>query len=310
MNIRSIICICLVVFAVGCVSQPDKVKPTVSSLVGNYVSEDYGKRSEGYDWVAVLVSQISDSTVKIAVRSRADLKKPTCRFDAEAVLVGVDTLKSFYDGRAILFVLKGDKLSISAENQKDDNLLCYFCSGGASLAGDYKKIAEPLDNNQIDKVAFEKVLSSGAIVFTVSSTDSVLTIRPIGLEVVNDEMKHSIDGYTVVNAEIGDLNIDGYPELMVYLNSVDSCRYGMVISYSVNNGKSMSQIYFPSVLENDAAKTGYQGHDEFAIVESSFDQRFPIFEGGNRTEKMRQIQYKLKDGEACRQLVVDKIIEY
>jgi hypothetical protein len=41
------------------------------------------------------------------------------------------------------------------------------------------------------------------------------------------------------------------------------------------------------------------GHDEFAVFEGSFIQRFNLYDDkGKKTEKMRQIQYKLKAGEA------------
>ena len=53
------------------------------------------------------------------------------------------------------------------------------------------------------------------------------------------------------------------------------------------------------------------GHDEFTIIESSLARRFPIYRDGdtnsNPTGGMRQIQYKLVDGEASRKFVVDKI---
>ena len=44
------------------------------------------------------------------------------------------------------------------------------------------------------------------------------------------------------------------------------------------------------------------GHDEFAVVESTFVQRFPIYSDGDVNAKpsarMRQLQYKLRPGEA------------
>jgi len=70
----------------------------------------------------------------------------------------------------------------------------------------------------------------------------------------------------------------------------------------------------PSVAENAEASNGYMGHDEFAIVESTLVQRFPIYKPGdsnaNPTGGTRQIQYKLKDGEAMRKFVVDQVVEY
>ena len=120
---------------------------------------------------------------------------------------------------------------------------------------------------------------------------------------------------TVINSEVGDLNIDGFPEVLVYIQSAGSGSYGSVIGYSVNNGKSMSMIAnLPPVAENPEASEGYMGHDEFAIVESSLIQRFPIYKPGDINAKptggTRQVQYKLKDGEAMRQFVVDQVVEY
>ena len=47
------------------------------------------------------------------------------------------------------------------------------------------------------------------------------------------------------------------------------------------------------------------GKDEYAVVEGSFVRRFPIAGG-----KTRQIQYKLKAGEAGWLLKLDKVVEY
>jgi hypothetical protein len=193
-------------------------------------------------------------------------------------------------------------------------MLGYFCSGGASLAGVYHKIEEPLDSVQIDKVLFRKILNYNQFDFFIEAYGKKLTIQPVGLSVDNSIAEQQIEG-TVVNAEVGDLNIDGFPEVMVYLQSDGSGSYGSVIGYSVNNGKSMSMIAsLPSVAENAEASNGYMGHDEFAIVESTLVQRFPIYKQGdsnaNPTGGTRQIQYKLKDGEAMRKFVVDQVVEY
>lgn len=302
----------------GCSNKASKKEEssptTIQTLVGNYVSDGYDKRSEGYDWVAVSIKALTDSTVHVAVRSRSDIKKPTCRFDTDAIIAGKDTLKAVYEGKGILFTLTDKKLTIAAENEADSNLLYFFCSGGASLTGEYSKIEGALDEKQIDPRSFAQVLSLQGISFDVFAQNNELTIQPIGLTVDNSKVTQNIEGYTVTNAEIGDLNVDGYPEVLVYLNSVGSGSYGMVIGYSVNNGKSMSQISFPNITDNPEASKGYMGHDEFAIVELSFCQRFPIYKendtNANPTGGTRQIQYKLKDGEASRQFVVDKVISY
>jgi hypothetical protein len=307
-----------IIFVAGCTQNKKNVTAetstsTVSAFTGNYVSSEYAKRNEGYDWVAVTVKQLTDSSAHIAIRSRADKKKPTCTFDADAVFHGNNILKATVEGKSILFAFSLDSLLISAENNQDEGFLNYFCSGGGSIAGTYTKISEPLDNAQIDKTIFSKALSWNNFFFDINLTGKELTIQPVGLEIDNNKVTHTIEG-TVVNAEIGDLNVDGFPEVLVYITSDGSGSYGSVIGYSVNNGKSMSQVYLPPVAENPKVNTGYMGHDQFAIVENTFNQRFPIYKPGDINAKptggTRQILYKLTNGEASRVFVIDKILEY
>ena len=302
----------------GCSNKPGKLSETAKneqvSLSGNYITDDYLKRNEGYDWVSVIVNELTDSIVKISVRSRADVKKPTCTFDIRAVKQDSSgTYKANDDGNSILFLFAGDSLVIRDDPESSYSNLNYYCSGGGSIAGVYQKIAEPLDSTQIDKVIFRSTLNYDKFSFLVEVYGNKLSIHPIGLSVDNQTVEHQIEG-TVMNAEVGDLNIDGFPEVLVYIQSAGSGSYGSVIGYSVNNGKSMSRIYLPEITENQAASAGYMGHDEFAIVENTFIQRFPIYKPGDINAKptggMRQVQYKLKEGESMRQFVVDKIVEY
>ena len=125
----------------------------------------------------------------------------------------------------------------------------------------------------------------------------------MGLEFDNYPVVHEIIG-SIVDAEIADLNKDSSPELLIYTQSDGSGSYGDVLAYSVNNLKSMSQVYFPPITENPELKKGYMGHDEFRVVETSLVQRFPVYKEGdsnaNPTGGKRQISYKLVDGEASR----------
>lgn len=163
------------------------------------------------------------------------------------------------------------------------------------------------------KPRFTKKLSLNNISFEINLINKLLSIQPSGLNVDNTKVIKHIEG-TISNAEIDDLNGDGFPELLIYVTSDGSGSYGTAIGYSVNNGKSMSEIYMPNIADNPKANKGYMGHDEFAIVESSLCQRFPTYNpqdtNSNPTGKMRQIQYKLKVDENSKVFVVDKIIEY
>jgi hypothetical protein len=133
------------------------------------------------------------------------------------------------------------------------------------------------------------------------------------LEINNRLVAHKIDGH-VTNAEIEDLNSDGSPEVLVYITSAGSGSYGSVVGYSVNNSKSMSQIYLPTITDDPEISEGYMGHDEFTIMETTFARRFPVYReedtNSNPTGGIRQVQYKLYDGEASRIFKVDKVIEF
>lgn len=165
--------------------------------------------------------------------------------------------------------------------------------------------------------AFDRTLELQGIRFRVTSADesSINTLRivPSGLEIDNSAIVRTIDG-TVTDAEVADLNVDGSPEIYVYVTSAGSGSYGSLAAYSANRRKSLSEIYLPPVTQNKAASKGYMGHDEFAVVESTLVQRFPVYRAGDTNARptggIRQLQYKLHPGEAGWVLKVDRVVEY
>lgn len=285
-------------------------KAAVETIAGCYVSDSYAKRSQGYDWVAVIITKYDSHKYRISVRSRGDRKRPSCTFDAFGYVLDRNVLRVTEDGKTILFTVAGGGLTIATEQERDAVILSQCCSGGASLAGRYMKIKGAVDAAQIDKTVYRKYLTQDSISFAVEQMGNVLTIRPNGLSADSNPVSHKVDG-KVVDAEVGDLNNDGYPEVMVYLRN--KVGYGSVIGYSVNAGKSMSQITFTGIANRKELKKGYFGKDDFAIVESTFCQRFPLFSDGKtriNLGKTRQVQYKLKNGEASRVLAIDRVVEY
>ncbi|PKH64824.1 hypothetical protein CXF61_09815 [Psychrobacter sp. 4Dc] len=115
-------------------------------ISGDYASADYEKRAQGYDWVGVMVRADGDQ-IDIKVRSRSDIKKPTCHFDGNATLIGQDTahgtiFQAKVNGSTAFFQFKDDSLIIDSP---DKYALNYFCSGGGSLAGEYQKLTEDLE---------------------------------------------------------------------------------------------------------------------------------------------------------------------
>lgn len=171
-----------------------------------------------------------------------------------------------------------------------------------------------IDNNS---ESFSLELSSNEIVFKISvvrqADDKMLSVSTIGLK--NREYDESFDilGEIVVDAELADLNEDGSPELLIYTQSVGSGSYGKVYAFSVNNLKSMSQVYIVPISDNEKLKQGYMGHDEFKIVDNTLLQYFPIYLDGDSnvqaTGGVRQISYQLVDGESSRRLEPTEVIE-
>lgn len=285
------------------------------SNYGTYVNDSYKDRSGGSDWVSVNVSPLSKFRFMVSVRSRADKMQPTCTFDAAASSTGPNELIASEFLGTMKFSFAGNKVTISALEGSQEPLLTYYCRGGGSLAGTYQKINEQLDQNQVDKTAYVKTLAmkGSDIEFFIEVKGNKLTIRPAGLKNDNKPITHNIEGY-VSDSEIGDLNADGSPEIYIYTVSEGTGRFGDLIAYSVNNGKSMTQINLPKISENKEASEGYGGHDEFAIVENSLVRRYPVYKpddaNSNPTGGTKQIQYKLKPGEAMWQLEIDKVVSY
>lgn len=320
---------CLIVIVlfltIGCKTDTKKVEEVSKTefteelnVSGSYVSDGYSKRSEGYDWVAISVTETESNKLNILVRSRADKKKPTCTFDAVANKVDEKVYQTQINGKSILFEFTNAQISITTENKDNESLLYFYCSGGASIGGTYQKINEQIDQNQIDKTKFNRVLNLQDVGFNVSSIDkdgkNTLTIFTFGLEEREYNETFNIEGEEITNAEVEDLNSDGSPELFVFTQSIGSGSYGNVYAFSVNNKKSISQVYFQPTTENSEINKGYMGHDEFSLVENTLGQRFPIYKEGDTnaepTGRTRQVSYKLVQGEAMRKLEIDKITEY
>ena len=200
-------------------------------------------------------------------------------------------------------------------------VIIFGCNGKSknveSAEATQKEMVEPSGESANEDEVYHRYLSLHNIGFDIRTTGKgsirQLNVQPQGLSIDNRIFSMEIDG-SIVDAEIDDLNNDGYPEVLIYTQSAGSGSYGNVIGFSVNNGKSMSQIAFPNIADNPRANTGYMGHDKFAIIEKRLVQRFPIYKQGdtnsNPTGKIREIHYQLTDGEASRVFKIKSITEH
>ncbi len=163
--------------------------------------------------------------------------------------------------------------------------------------------------------AFGKTLSLQGISFQVQATgegsQQQLTITPRGGKRQFKPITQTVDG-RVVGAEVADLNSNSLPELYVYVQSAGSGSYGQLVAYAVINSDQLSPIYLQEL--SGASAKGYQGHDEFSVVEGCLVRRFPIYKPGDSNAKatggLRQICYKLQKGEASWLLRPTSVLQF
>ena len=165
-------------------------------------------------------------------------------------------------------------------------------------------------------VNYDKILSDpkNGISFRVHSLlrefDSVVTITPKGLK-HGGKIRKVLDGVMVVNADLGDLNHDGQPELYLFTGGMGSGAYGGVLAYAVTSGGDLVPIQYRELDENSRLLQGYRGKDEFFIVGDRLVRRFPVFReedpdccasGGNRL-----IYYKLEPTKSGWRLKITRV---
>lgn len=168
-----------------------------------------------------------------------------------------------------------------------------------------------------DSIGFYKELYSQNLFFKISaagtSSNQKVTIQTDDLQLKDQKIEVEIEG-RVVNAEIEDLNVDGYPEILIYTVSAGSGSFGNVIGYSVTEGNSIESIYFPEISKNPRINKGYKGHDNFVIMETNLNRSFQLYtEGASNAQPtgyIRQIQYKLVDGEDTKKFETQMVLEY
>jgi hypothetical protein len=189
--------------------------------------------------------------------------------------------------------------------------------GSAAASPAVVPAPRPLPAAAAPPAPFDRTLTLQGVKFRVTcANDSSLNrlrIVPSGLALVNAPIEREIDG-TVTGVEVADLNADGSAEIYVYVASAGSGSYGSLVAYSANRRKSLSEIYLPPITDRASAAEGYQGHDQFAVVESTLVRRFPVFKPGDTNAApsggTRQLQYKLRQGEASWVLELDGVVDY
>jgi hypothetical protein len=161
---------------------------------------------------------------------------------------------------------------------------------------------------------FDKKETLQGISFHVTSPNkaagNTVRIVPAGLQADNSPIDMEVPG-VVTGAEVADINADRSPEIYIYVLEPGTEKRMSLVAFSANKKKSLSTIYLPPLGEAKGADKGYCGNDDMAPVEGTFIRRFPICDQSKQaTGKTRQLQYKLKPGEAGWQLKLDRKMDF
>ncbi len=145
---------------------------------------------------------------------------------------------------------------------------------------------------------FQKILRFENYRFDITTTEWG-AVRELNIRVFRDgeyllNIKQKIDGYAT-NAELGDLNHNGSPEIYVYSCTYGSGSFGKVIGfefYENNFGAIRTEALNPIL------KQGYMGHDFFEVKNFQLIRKFPIYKAGDAnaqaTGGTQTIRYNLK----------------
>lgn len=144
-------------------------------------------------------------------------------------------------------------------------------------------------NGQVSFSKIDSTLKIGKAGYRVdcknkNAIQNLLSIKPIGFDNEAKEMSFMIRG-RVARAEIDDLNNDGFPDLVLYLYTDTSGIFGTVYAFISEGNKSITPCELPDIMLNGKVNTGYKGHDQFSLLESYLQQKFPIYKTGDDKDK-------------------------
>lgn len=126
-----------------------------------------------------------------------------------------------------------------------------------------------------------------------------LNINPVGFESGARDADIEIKG-RITKAEVDDLNNDGFPDMVMYV--FNEKNKGTVIGVSSSKNEGMLPMLFPDITDDAKLRVGYNGYDEFELLQGTLLRRFPVFDltdpnNPKPTAITRQIQYRVVTGD-------------
>jgi len=134
-----------------------------------------------------------------------------------------------------------------------------------------------------------------------SAEKNAISINPVGFENEVRDFSFDLKGL-LTGAEVDDLNKDGFPDLLLYVNTKDSLNKSTVIGISSMENKSVVPIVLPDILDDPRLRDGYKGSDQYMLLEGILMRTYPLFEKDANgvqqpTGKIRRLMYRVAQGE-------------
>ncbi|WP_080239012.1 hypothetical protein [Spirosoma rigui] len=143
---------------------------------------------------------------------------------------------------------------------------------------------------------YDKTLRFNVYSFNVSAADSAnarqLTVKAYRGTLLLTNFKVQLDG-SIINAEVGDLDKNGFPELYVYSMKANSLGRVHAWQFLADRKASITPVNWP--LATDKA---YMGQDSLWIDRASLCRKYPAYQVVNgkkvATGKTHWVRYRLK----------------
>jgi hypothetical protein len=137
--------------------------------------------------------------------------------------------------------------------------------------------------------------------YNKSTEKNPITIYPVGFESEARDFSFELKG-VLMGTEVDDLNKDGFPELLLYVATIDSLNKSSVIAISSQENKSVAPIVFPDILDDPRLRDSYKGADKYMLLEGVLMRTYPLYEKDANgvqqpTGKMRRLMYRVAPGE-------------
>ncbi len=166
---------------------------------------------------------------------------------------------------------------------------------------------------------YDSTMKVGKVGYRVYSNNknedkNMATIAPVGFNTNSREATIEIRG-RITKSEVDDLNRDGFPDLVIYIfNGVKNI--GTVIGVSSEKNEGIAPIYFPDIVDDPKLRVGYNGQDQFSLMEGMLLRRFPLYSTGDSANIkpigiMRQVMYSVvPDEKGMQKFKVSRTYEF